>query len=88
MSNVGVAYRWKDLKAGFSITSWNSQTFKHNGIIYNAARHYWLFADYTWNLSENFALQPAALLRTNAIKMSSMFTLRGVINRQYWAGIT
>jgi len=74
--NAGVAFHWRNLNAGVSITDFTS--------IYN---QFWIFADYLFDLSPNFGLRPAVLVRADGAGGFSEFTLRGIVKQHYWIGV-
>jgi len=86
-SNIGIAYRFKKLNVGASITNLNEPSFPSGTARVSAARNYWFFADYLLQLSPGFALKPAALYQTDGIVQSAQASLRAILKGKYWLGV-
>jgi len=71
--NTGIAYHWKDLNVGFSVTQVNEPKFKdrHSNLRFDLAADYWLFADYTFHLSPSFELRPQVQFSRNSMYWNS-----------------
>lgn len=87
-SNVGVAFHAPQWNAGFSISMLNEPFFRMaNNVKFNTVRHYWLYADYTYNVTDHFSLKPQIQFITDAVKITHNACVRAQI-WNFWTGIT
>lgn len=85
--NAGVVYKARAFSVGLSSTNVNEPVVR-NPYHYTFARHYVLFADYTFNIGNDFELKPQAIVRTDAVKISADFNVLATYRKQYWLGFT
>jgi type IX secretion system PorP/SprF family membrane protein len=89
--NAGIAFHAPRWNAGFSCSYLNAPTIRLKSIAgsevsYTAARHYWLFADYTFDLGEHIHLRPQVQLLTDAVKHGHNASVM-VLVKNFWGGI-
>jgi type IX secretion system PorP/SprF family membrane protein len=83
--DFGIAYKFKKLRAGFSIT----QLFdSNNSPNYQEARHYYLNASYDLGNEEKLHVRPQLLIRTDMVKMSADLNVLLQYKKQYQLGFS
>lgn len=90
-SGFGIAYRYKQFHTGVSINNLNEPLIKTANTTMRLQRTYAFFADYTWNISENLALQPSVLIQSGGKNLSNTSiegSLRAILKDKYWVGIS
>jgi len=83
--DLGIAYKFKRLKTGFSVTQLVDSRSTSN---YTEARHYYLFANYSFGNEEKFQILPQVLLRTDLVKLSADINALMSYQNKYWLGLT
>lgn len=86
-SDFGVAYSTDRLNLGISTTNLSETRYTTNNSSYQSARHYYLFADYTFGSEEGLQFRPELLTRTDFVKINTQINLLGVYKGKYTFGI-
>jgi len=91
--NFGMMYYNEKLKIGLSSPQLLQNSIygeKPSGSNSNQlARHYYLFGEYQFNLSDKVDLVPSMLFKyVQGAPMNFDFNVRGVLNKKYWLGVS
>ncbi len=86
-SNIGIVLHREKWNVGVSCTQLNSPSINQGTVNYNTARHYFLFADYNYDFSENLSFKPQIQVVTDAVKYSLNSSLMITIFKNTWTGI-
>jgi len=78
--NAGIAWHAPKWNAGFSITQLNEPKFAS----YSATRHYWLFADYRFDLTDKCSLKPQIQFYTDAVNYNGNVSVMAALHN-FWA---
>ena len=89
-TGFGLHFQHRNLHVGVSVLDLNQPHFKTaGGIESRQPRSYIVYADYLWNISDNFALRPAAILNfADQYGIASQWSLRAIIHQKFWAGVS
>jgi type IX secretion system PorP/SprF family membrane protein len=83
-ASTGIAYKWKDLHAGFSITQFDQLFVRNENSLFNAVPLYWLSADYTFHLPAKIDLRPQYQVMTDHITFHHMGSLTATYANKLW----
>lgn len=82
----GLYYHTEQLYVGLSSTHLTQSSLKYADISTQLARHYFLQAGYSYDLTSNLAIRPAVFIKTDAVETQVDFNANLFINNKYWAG--
>ena len=82
----GLYYNTEDWYAGISTTHIAENDIKTADITTKMARHYFLQAGYSYNLSASLTLKPSIIAKTDAVETQFDGNLNLMINNKYWIG--
>lgn len=88
-SDFGIALRHEKWNVGLSLTQWNSPTFRSGNPPqnYDLAPHFWLFADYRFDLGEKWDLTPRVQLVTDNSMLSTNIQVLASWKENLWFGV-
>jgi len=86
-SNVGIVFHREKWNIGISCTHLNAPSIMFETVKYNTARHFWLFADYNYDYSENLSFKPQIQVVTDAVKFKLSSSLMVTCYKKIWTGI-
>lgn len=87
-TDFGIALRHEKWNVGVSMTQWNGPTMhqKDSGYYYNLNAHFWLFADYRFDLGENWSLTPRVQVVYDRYNLLSNVQLVAAWKQNLWFG--
>ena len=83
---LGVYYNTDKLYVGLSTSHLTEGKIKYNNINTSLARHYYLMAGYSLDLTSSLTLKPMVQLKTDAVSTQADFNANLFINSRYWIG--
>lgn len=86
-ADFGIAYSQKKLNVGISSTHLTEERFLSGNTVYQSARHYYMFADYTFGKEEGFQFRPELLVISDQVKISAQINAVGMYKDRYYLGI-
>lgn len=87
-SDFGIAYAKNRFNVGMSVTQLNEARYSGNNSTYQDARHYFLFADYTFGKEEGFQFVPQLFLRSDLNFASIDMNVLLKYKSMYYIGLT
>ncbi|MFM7217766.1 MAG: type IX secretion system membrane protein PorP/SprF [Bacteroidota bacterium] len=82
----GLYYNSEKLYVGLSSTHLQEGEINYDNFRSTLARHYWLMAGYSAELSPSLTLKPALLVKTDAVSTQFDFNANLLINNRFWVG--
>ncbi|MFM9052240.1 MAG: type IX secretion system membrane protein PorP/SprF [Bacteroidota bacterium] len=82
----GLYYNSEKLYVGISSTHLQEGEITYDNIRTKLARHYWLMAGYSAELSPSLTLKPALLVKTDAVSTQFDLNANLLINNKFWIG--
>lgn len=88
-SDFGIALRHEKWNVGLSVTQLNSATFRTTDMQYeyNLTPHFWLFADYRFNLGERWSLTPRVQLVATRQRLLENLQVMATWKEKLWFGV-
>lgn len=83
---LGVYYATDRLYVGLSSTHLQEGDIKYDNVRTSLARHYWLMAGYSLDLTPSLTLKPAMLVKSDAVSTQLDVNANLMINNRYWVG--
>lgn len=87
-SDFGVALHGEKWNVGLSVTQLNGGEFKDSLVFYENKPHFWVFADYTFDLGEKWKLTPRLQSYTDGTQICSSVALLATFKNNLWFGAT
>jgi type IX secretion system PorP/SprF family membrane protein len=83
--NSGLHFQRKQFNIGLGVMNVIS-IFRNNSpyFPYHRALHTNLFADYTFDISDNFSLTPSTFIITDWVRLSSLISIKGMHYNRFW----
>lgn len=88
-SDFGIALRHEKWNVGASLTQWNGPTLRSKDSTaspYKLSAHLWIFADYRFDLGENWSLTPRAQVVSDKISIDAQLQLIAAWKQNLWFG--
>jgi type IX secretion system PorP/SprF family membrane protein len=88
-SDFGIALRHEKWNVGVSLTQWNGATLRTKDSMqypFKLAAHLWLFADYRFDLGENWSLTPRVQVVSDKISIYAQLQLIAAWKQNLWFG--
>lgn len=82
----GLHYSTEKLYVGISSTHLTEGDIEYENVRTSLARHYWLMAGYSADLSPSLTLKPALLVKSDAVTTQYDFNANLLINNRFWVG--
>jgi type IX secretion system PorP/SprF family membrane protein len=86
--DFGLALHAEKWNVGLSVTQLNGAHFKDSILPYDCVPHVWVFADYTFDLSEKWKLTPRLQSYTDGTQICSSIALLATFKNNLWFGAT
>ena len=86
--DFGIALHAEKWNVGLSVTQLNGATFRDSIFPYNCKPHFWVFADYKFQLGESWSLTPRLQSYTDGLQIASTVALTASFKDRLWFGAT
>lgn len=83
---LGIYYNTEKLFAGISTSHLQEGEINYNNINTKLARHYYMMAGYSVDLTSSLALKPMVQIKTDAVSVQADFNANLMINNRFWLG--
>jgi type IX secretion system PorP/SprF family membrane protein len=83
---LGLYYNTEDWYVGLASTHLTANDLKYGDITTKMARHYFLQAGYSYDLTSSLALKPSVIAKTDAVETQLDINANLMINNKYWIG--
>jgi len=84
--SLGAYYNSDQLYVGVSSTHLTEGSIKYSNINTSLARHYFLMAGYSADLTSSLTLKPALLVKSDAVSTTFDVNANLVVNSRFWVG--
>ena len=83
---LGIYYHTDDLYVGLSSSHLTANDLKYENITTKLARHYFLMAGYSYNLSSSLTIKPALMVKSDIVETQVDINANLLVSNKYWIG--